>query len=103
MAAPVPELTSRTMSMEGIRAKIASANSTLALGWRPKRKPSSTARCTASTTAGWPVTQDHGAPRADVINVTLTIGVPKYAPWALHKAWGAAPAKRRTGSSLRRE
>ncbi len=54
MAASVPELTSRTISIEGTRAMMASASSTSRSVGAPNEKPSSTAFCTASTTAGWP-------------------------------------------------
>ena len=54
MAASVPELTNRTMSMLGMCFKISSASSTSRSVGAPKEKPSDSAFCTASTTAGWP-------------------------------------------------
>ena len=52
--ASVPELTKRTISMEGTCFKISSANSISRSVGAPNEKPSNAAFWTASSTAGWP-------------------------------------------------
>jgi hypothetical protein len=54
MPASVPELTRRTISMDGTNFRISSASSISRSVGAPKEKPSVTAFCTASTTAGCP-------------------------------------------------
>ena len=54
IAASVPELTRRTISTEGRCRAISSASSTSRSVGAPKEKPSRAARCTASSTRGWP-------------------------------------------------
>ena len=54
MPASVPELTMRTMSMEGMSERIFSASTTSRSVGAPKEKPSSAAACTAAITSGWP-------------------------------------------------
>ena len=53
IVASVPEDTSRTSSTEGTRSQIASASSTSRSVGAPYEVPSTAARCTASTIAGW--------------------------------------------------
>ena len=53
MTASVPELTIRTISMEGKRAQTASAISTSAGQLAPKLKPRPAASMAASRIAGW--------------------------------------------------
>jgi hypothetical protein len=54
IAASVPELTRRTCSTLGTSAMMASASSISRSVGAPKLRPSLAARCTASSTAGWP-------------------------------------------------
>lgn len=55
MPASVPELTMRTMSMEGMSERIFSASTTSRSVGAPKEEAtSSAAACTAAITSGWP-------------------------------------------------
>ncbi len=53
MVASVPELTMRTMSMEGTSSQTLSAMATSVAVGAPKLRPFCTAACTAAITWGW--------------------------------------------------
>ena len=53
MVASVPELTMRTLSMDGINPQICSASSVSSSVGAPKLRPFSAARLTAVITSGW--------------------------------------------------
>ena len=59
---------------------ISSASSLSASVGAPKLVPRSTAACTAATTAGWPMAQDHRPPGADVVDVAIAVDVEEVRP-----------------------
>ena len=83
IAASVPELTMRTISMDGTASMISSASCDLRLGRRAERWPRGAPLPRRRwTTRGWAVAEDERAPRADVIEVLIAVDVEEIRPFA---------------------
>ena len=91
------ELTSRTFSIDGTASMISSREFAFGLGRRAEAR---SARCDrfsiAATTAGWPMTEDHRPPRADVVDVAIAVDVVRDTPLRRARRRSARRRRRRT-------
>ena len=78
MPASVPELTRRTMSMLGMRARIFSASTTSRARWGAEAEAFEHGGLHGQTTSGVTVARIIGAPAADVVGeLLIVLRVPK--------------------------
>ena len=99
--ASVPELTRRTFSTDGTASMIISASSLSASVGAPKLVPRPAASRTASTHLRMVVPQDHRAPGADVVDVSISVDVVQIgAVAALEEDRLAADAAKRAGRAV---